>query len=88
MDLGYVDSFVYQHYMPGPFALYYPASDSSHEYRKMVFQWEDSSGTIVGGAYFYHATNIENPLIRYVKSYDISRGAFNSWKQLDPNVLY
>jgi hypothetical protein len=24
MDLGYVDSFVYQHYMPGPFALYYP----------------------------------------------------------------
>jgi hypothetical protein len=27
MDLGYVDSFVYQHYMPGPFALYYPHKD-------------------------------------------------------------
>lgn len=60
--------------------------DTSWMYTRMPFYFTRSDGT-VGGAYFYHATNKVNLLLRGVYKYVIDTGTWE-WVIMDKNSLY
>lgn len=61
-------------------------SDSSFDYRKMIFTYNNGSGD--QSVYAYQATLRSNPIIRYTTYYNPATASWTPWIAVDPNVLY